>query len=44
MTIKDLINEVVDDVEEKHCSLRDLTDDVLIDCRNNLEKRLGRVL
>jgi hypothetical protein len=44
MTIKDLINEVFDDVEETHCSLRELTDDELIDCRKTLEKRLGRVL
>ena len=44
MKVKDLITEIFDDVEETHCSLRELTDDELIDCRKTLEKRLERVL
>ena len=44
MKVKNLIDEVFDDVEETHCSLRELTDDELIDCRKTLEKRLERVL
>ena len=44
MKVKDLITEIFDDVEETHCSLRELTDDELIDCRKTLEKRLEGVL
>jgi hypothetical protein len=36
--------EIYDDIEETHCSLQQLTDSELIDCRKVLEKRLGKVL
>jgi|DEB0MinimDraft_3_1074331.scaffolds.fasta_scaffold09698_5 hypothetical protein len=36
--------DIFDDIEETHCSLRDLTDDELIECREVLEKRLEKVL
>jgi hypothetical protein len=39
-----LLNEIFDDIEETNCSLRELTDDELIDCRKTLEQRLERVL
>tara|TARA_R100001086_G_scaffold221262_2_gene138367 strand:+ start:1391 stop:1549 length:159 start_codon:yes stop_codon:yes gene_type:complete len=42
--MKDLINEVFDDIEETHCSLRELNDHDLIDCRKTLVQRLDRVL
>tara|TARA_Y100000114_G_scaffold125387_1_gene121426 strand:+ start:277 stop:438 length:162 start_codon:yes stop_codon:yes gene_type:complete len=42
--MKDLINEIFDDIEETNCSLRELNDDDLIDCRKTLEQRLDRVL
>ena len=39
-----LLNEIFDDIEETNCSLRELTDAELIDCRKTLERRLERVL
>ena len=42
--MKSLFDEIFDDVEETNCSLRELTDDELIDCRKTLEQRLERVL
>jgi|TARA_R100000455_G_C6134452_1_gene30266 hypothetical protein len=42
--MKSLLDEIFDDVEETNCSLRELTDDELIDCRKTLEQRLERVL
>ena len=45
MQIKlEILNEIFDDIEETNCSLRELTDDELIDCRKTLEQRLQRVL
>ena len=44
MKSENLINEVFDDVEETHCSLQQLTDEELIECRKVLEKRLEKVL
>ena len=43
-SMEDLLDEIFDDVEETNCSLRELTDDELIDCRKTLEQRLQRVL
>ena len=43
-SMEDLLDEIFDDVEETNCSLRELTDDELIDCRKTLEQRLERVL
>jgi hypothetical protein len=42
--MKSLLDEIFDDIEETNCSLRELTDDELIDCRKTLEQRLERVL
>ena len=42
--MKNLLDEIFDDIEETNCSLRELTDDELIDCRKTLEQRLERVL
>ena len=36
--------DIFDDIEETHCSLRDLTDDELIECREVLEKKIGKGL
>ena len=43
-SMEDLLDEIFDDVEETNCSLRELTDDELIDCRKTLVQRLDRVL
>ena len=42
--IKTLDDAIYDAIEETHCSLQQLTDDELIDCRKVLEKRLENVL
>ena len=44
MEIKTLDDAIYDAIEETHCSLQQLTDDELIDCRKVLEKRLENVL
>ena len=44
MQISELDEEIYDDVEETHCSLQQLTDEELIECRKVLEKRLEKVL
>lgn len=44
MNTSELYDEIYDDVEETHCSLQQLTDEELIDCRKVLEKRLEKVL
>ena len=44
MQIKTLDDAIYDAIEETHCSLQQLTDDEVIDCRKVLEKRLENVL
>jgi len=44
MEIKKIDDAIYDAIEETHCSLQQLTDDELIDCRKVLEKRLENVL
>jgi len=44
MQISELDEEIYDDVEETHCSLQQLTNEELIECRKVLEKRLEKVL
>ena len=44
MEIKTLDDAIYDAIEETHCSLQQLTDDELIDCRKVLEKRLETIV